>query len=122
VRFELVFERNTSPSYLFHWEVGLIAPSRPIWLCLHVPLHRKTSVLEAAGSSALFPCENEVIFERILPANHNFQVGERLILFKQKYSTMLKKHMYVSKENHVCKKLQHPCKKQKFNILLPCEN
>jgi hypothetical protein len=46
----------------------------------HVSLEIKPPVLEAGASSALFPSENVVSsLKGILPKNHNFQGGERLI-------------------------------------------
>jgi hypothetical protein len=44
--------------------------------------------------------------KEIVPANHNFQGGERLILFQTGNSAELKKHMYLSLEKHLCQMLQ----------------
>jgi hypothetical protein len=37
----------------------------------------------------------------ILPDNHSFQGGERLMLFQKGLSSNLKKHMYLSKQTHL---------------------
>jgi hypothetical protein len=48
----------------------------------HAYLQRKPSVAESGAYSALFPCENGVVFERILTSYLNFQGEEMLILFQ----------------------------------------
>jgi hypothetical protein len=44
----------------------------------------------------------DLVLKGIVPANQNFQRGERLNFSKYAYSAKVKKHMYLSKENYLC--------------------
>jgi hypothetical protein len=70
--------------YVSRWRYAQFVPNLPIQLswrntCVSP---KKTTLLEAGTSSTLFPCDIELIFEGILPANHIFQCGQRLFLFQ----------------------------------------
>jgi hypothetical protein len=65
-------------------------------------------VLETGESSTFFPSENYVSFWKELILWHKcFKMEIGSICSKKVYSAELKKHMYLSKENHLCYMLQH---------------
>jgi hypothetical protein len=65
-------------------------------------LDRKPHVLEAGASSTLFTCENCVRFWKEYFLQFRFcKLEFGSLCSKQDYSVEVKKHVYLSKENHV---------------------
>jgi hypothetical protein len=63
--------------------------------------------VRAGACSHPFLLRIELVLKVILPPNHSFQGGEMLLFLQIGLFSSEKKHMYLSKENHLCKKLQH---------------
>ena len=74
----------------------------------HVYLSKKPSVLHAGACRILIPCEYGVRFsiQCFLLPNY-FEMEIVAPCSKYRFSAELKKPMYLSKENHLCQKLQH---------------
>jgi hypothetical protein len=111
VRNELVFKRNTScNSSLWRWRKAHFIPNRPIQLFWRKRgiSPKKTICVEAGVSSTLFCCENWVHFwkEYFLPISV-FKVEKCSFCSNYTYLAELKKHMYLSKEDHLCHKPEH---------------
>jgi hypothetical protein len=62
---------------------------------------KKPSMLEATASSSLFSCDNWVSSCKEFFLECVFLSGDRLSVFQKAYSAELKKHMYLSKDNHL---------------------
>lgn len=103
---ELLLERNISwKSELSRWRDVHFLPNKPIDLKVgtHLSLERKWSVLEREKClDHCFRVRIDLVLKGILTANPNFQGGERVIFLKWASLSGGKKHMYPSKENHLC--------------------
>jgi hypothetical protein len=59
-------------------------------------------VLEGGASQLLLPVRIELVFEGILPANHSFHGGERLILFlRGSFSEVEESNVYLKRKPSV---------------------
>jgi hypothetical protein len=68
----------------------------------HVPLKRKSSVLEARACSTFFPVRIDLVWKRILTESSVFPGGDMLCLLQIGLFTWVEKHLYLSNGNHLC--------------------
>jgi hypothetical protein len=68
----------------------------------HMYLLKETSLLEVETSSTLLPSENSVSFWENTSCTSAFSKLTKAQLIQQAYSAKLKKHIYLSKGNHLC--------------------
>jgi hypothetical protein len=111
VKNEFVFERNISWKVCFwKWWWTLFDPKRPVQLSWRNTsiCPRQPSVVKAGSSRTVFSCENSGSFGKeycLKITVLKVEIGS--VCSKEECSAELKKHMYPSKENHLCWKLQH---------------
>jgi hypothetical protein len=92
-------------SMFSQWSKAHFVPNRALQLLedTHVSPERKPCVWEAGAPSPLFPCDDCVTFwQEYFLQILDCKVEKESFSSKYDYSDKGKKHMYFSKENHLC--------------------
>jgi hypothetical protein len=110
VTIEFVFQRIHPVTWAIERGDRLSSFQIGLFSCVEetrVSLQRKPPMLEAAASSTLFLCESWVSFwKECFLEDRVFRVEKFSFCSKYAYSAELKKSLYLSKESHLCYKLQ----------------
>jgi hypothetical protein len=104
VRIELIFKRNSTCNLGFSWwRYALFAPNRLIRLVeeTHVSLKEIHLCQKQEHLAHCTPLKIGRVFERNTSIRV-FKVEIACLFSNLAYSAALKKHMYLSKENHLC--------------------